>query len=149
MMQRIFGWFTHFRMRRLEWLLAIYTVFFGAALMLPPVSMASGSFVWLLAAMPESTWGALYFIVGTLHAMALHVNGRAAWTPFARLAALTLNSQVFLAMALYLTKSNPFGTGVITYGFIAIGFCGTCIAAAAYDCGKEIAIWRGQRNVGN
>ncbi|MFH5773615.1 hypothetical protein ACHFJ0_05135 [Paracoccus sp. NGMCC 1.201697] len=146
MMARIASWFTAYGRRKLEWLIAIYTVYFGIGLMLPPVSMAPRSFYGALALMSEQSWGAAYFAVGLLHAVALHVNGRAAWTPFARLGALFLNAQVFLAMTIGIAAVNPFSTGVLTYGFLAAGFCGAAIASAAHDCGREIKIWQGGRN---
>lgn len=139
---RAFAWMTHFERRRLEWTLAVYTLYFGIGLLMPAQSMSSSTFVGTLSLMSELGWGVAYSVVGVIHMVALHINGRAAWTPFARLAVLAFNSQVFLALCLSLVPANPWGTGVMTYGAIAIGFCGVAIIAAAQDCGKEIAIWR-------
>lgn len=139
-------WFTHYAGRRLEWLLAFYTVFFGAALMMPAASMSTATFTGALFMLPEWGWGLLYVVVGLMHISALHINGRAAWTPFARFVALFLNSQVFLALALSLAPSNPWGTGVLTYGFISVGFCGAAIYAAGQDCGREIKTWKARRH---
>ena len=111
-------------------------------LCLPVPSMTSIGFTVALDLMPEWAWGAIYVAVGIVHNLALHVNGRAAWTPFARVAALLLNSQVFFALALKIAEVNPWSTGVFTYGFFAFGFCGVAIFTAAYDCGREIKIWR-------
>ncbi len=141
-------WFTHYAQRRLEWLLALYTVWFGGMLCLPPLSMSSASFEGALSLMSETSWGVTYVVVGLIHNVALHVNGRAAWTPFARLCALTLNANVFLAMCLSLIPVNPVGTGVLTYGFVAVGFCGAAIWGAAQDCGRELKIWRRSKNAG-
>ena len=141
-MFRNVAWFTHYNQRRLEWLLAFYTLFFGVMISMPSDSMTSSGFAVALALMPEWVWGTIYIVVGIVHNLALHVNGRAAWTPFARVAALLLNSQVFFALALKIAEVNPWSTGVFTYGFFAIGFCGAAIFAAAYDCGREIKIWR-------
>ncbi|WP_062560993.1 hypothetical protein [Paracoccus aminovorans] len=135
-------WFTHFGKRKLEWMLAIYTLGFGLWLLIPATSMSVASFSRALGIMGEASWGALYAIVGACHAVALHINGRSAWTPFARLAAVSLNSQVFLAITAGIYPSNPWGTGVFTYGFLGIGFCGVCMVSAAVDCGKEVKVWR-------
>lgn len=135
-------WFTRYNERRLEWLLAFYTLFFGLMISLPPQSMTSNGFTVALALMPEWAWGAIYVAVGIVHNLALHVNGRAAWTPFARVAVLVLNSQVFFALAIKIAEVSPWSTGVFTYGFFSFGFCGAAIFAAAYDCGREIKIWR-------
>lgn len=139
---------TNWPTRKLEWSIAVYTIMFGLWLMLPMTAMSPGSFRRVLGVMSEGWWGLSYAAAGVWHVTALHINGRAAWTPFARLCALVINSQVFLAMAIHLAKTNPFGTGAFTYGFIAIGFCGPAIAAAAYDCGKEYKIWRGRKDGG-
>lgn len=137
-----FPWFTNYPTRKLEWMISIYTLWFGLMLTLPMMSMSAASFIGALRMFGETTWGGIYASVGALHCYALHINGRAAWTPFARLAALFLNANAFLAMALSLAPVNFWGTGVLTYGFMAIGFCGACIYSAAQDCGKEVKIWR-------
>lgn len=141
-----YQWFTRFSERRLEWALAIYTLFFGLFLILPPASMNTRSFTAALSFMPEWKWGLLYAAVGVLHNAALHVNGRAAWTPFARLGALFLNSQAFLGLALGIARANPWSTGVFTYAFFGIGFCGAAIYTAALDCGREIKIWQARHD---
>lgn len=138
--------FTNFPQRRLEWLLALYTVLFGFWLALPPQSMSTTSFRAALFVMSEFHWGVLYCCVGIIHNTALHINGRAAWTPFIRVAAVMLNMQVFLAMSLSLAKVNIWSTGTFTYGFIALGLCGTALFAAAHDCGRELKIWRERKN---
>lgn len=145
MLSRIM-WFTHYPERKLEWTLAIYTLFFGLFLILPAMSMNTRSFTAALAFMPEPAWGAAYIVVGIIHNIALHINGRAAWTPFARLLALFLNSQVFLGLALGVGTSNPWSTAVFTYGFFAAGFCGAAIFTAAVDCGREFKIWQARHD---
>lgn len=137
-----FAWFTNYPARKLEWMISIFTVYFGLLLMLPVQSMTSASFILALAIMGEAVWGLIYAAVGAFHCVALHVNGRAWWTPFARLAALFLNANAFLAMSFSLAPANPWGTGVHIYGFFAVGFCGAATYSAGIDCGKEIKIWR-------
>lgn len=145
MLSRI-PWFTAYATRKLEWLMALYTLYFGLALTLPARSMNTPSFDTVLGILPEWGWGAAYIAVGFAHNLALHVNGRAAWTPFARLFALFLNSQVFLALTLGIAQSNPWGTAVFTYGFFAVGFCGAAIYTAAQDCGRELKIWQARND---
>ncbi|MFS4437862.1 hypothetical protein ACMA5I_06590 [Paracoccaceae bacterium GXU_MW_L88] len=137
------SFFTHYPRRKLEWAIALYTVYFGAALLLPRTSMASYEFGSVLHILPEALWGCVYIAVGLIHNVALHVNGRGCWTPFARLAALSLNSQVFLALSLASAHSNAVSMSAITYFGVTIFFCGPAIWAAAGDCGREIAIMRG------
>lgn len=139
------SWFTNFAARRLEWVLSFYTIYFGALLLMPPISMSSRSFAYTTYVMSENKWGLLYFTVGCLHAIALHINGRAAWTPFARLASLFINSQVLLALSVSLARVDVWATGPHTYGFIGLVFCGVAMYSAAFDCGREYSIWRGQR----
>lgn len=137
--------FTRFPERRLEWVLAIYTLGLGLWLSMPAHSMNANSFVGALRLLPESGWGAIYIIVGVAHFAALHVDGRGWWTAFVRLAAVGINSQVFLALARGLITSNAWGTGVYTYGALGILFCGVAGWMASIDCGKELEIWRHQR----
>ena len=139
-------WFTHFRIRRLEWSLAVYTLAFGLFLMLPAVSFATTGYHGVLGYLSEFNWGLLYCLTGVLHNVALHVNGRASWTPFARLLTLFLNSQVFLAMAFAFAQSNPWGSGVFTYGAVGCLFCMIALVAAAEDCGREFKIWKEARD---
>lgn len=143
-----YPWFTRYKDRKLEWLLAFYTLWFGLWVSLPPHSMSGPSFEEALAIAPEWIWGVVYSLVGVVHIISLHVNGRGWWTPFARLFALFLNSQVFLALTIGLAQQNPWGTGVGNYVFIAFGFCGAAFYSASLDCGQEIKIWRA-RNAGN
>lgn len=141
-------WFTHFGKRKLEWMIAIYTLGFGIFLMLPPESFNPSSFANALYYANEVTWGAIYAAVGAVHIIALHVNGKRAWTSFVRLAAVTLNSQVLLSITVGIWTSNHWGSGVFTYGFLGFAFCGVCIVSAAIDCGHEIAIWRAGHAIG-
>lgn len=144
MLSRI-PWFTRYKDRKLEWLLAFYTLWFGLGVSLPPHSMSSPSFEGALAMAPEWAWGLVYTVVGVAHIVSLHINGRGGWwTPFARLFAIFLNSEIFLALTFGLVPSNPWGT----YSFSAFGFCGAAFYSAALDCGHEIKIWRAQ-NGGN
>lgn len=144
LLNQLAKFFTHFEGRKLEWFLSIYTLVFGILVALPPVSMASNSFTGTLFLMSETTWGLCYAFAGALHMYALHINGRAFWTPLVRALALAVNSQVFLALSLSLTPANAWGTGVITYAAL---FCACLLAlwAAAKDCGDELKIWRQQR----
>lgn len=125
--------------RKLEWSVATYTLAFGLFLMLPQRSM-SASFLDLKGYMSEPFWGLLYGMIGLLHLIALHINGRAAWTPFVRVIAAAISSQVFLATSVSIAAVNPFSTGAFTYVFLAMGFCGPCILSASRDVGRELKI---------
>lgn len=141
-----FPWFTNYAQRKLEWCIAIYTVWFGLWLSGPWDAMNPTSFDNVLKYADEHTWGAVYVVVGVLHNYALHVNGRSSWTPFVRCGALLLNCNVFLAMTIGLAQTNPGGTAVSTYSFMVFGFCGAALWSAASDMGREIKIWRKKRH---
>lgn len=141
-----FPWFTNYAQKKLEWLIAIYTVWFGLWLLGPWDAMNSTSFGTVLGYASERAWGATYLAVGILHNYALHVNGRAAWTPLVRSGALLLNCNVFLAMTIGLVHSYPGSTGVATYSFMVFGFCGAALWSASSDVGREIKIWRKNRH---
>lgn len=139
------GWLSHFETRRLEWCIALYTVYFGAMLMLPPESMAATDFIYVLFIMDEFWWGVCYALIGAGNCLALHINGRAAWTPFARFFAIFMNAQIFLAMGLAMGRTFLWGAGTLTYLAIAFLFCGVALRSAATDCGRELSIMRRRR----
>lgn len=84
-------------------------------------------------------------VVGTLHNYALHVDGRASWTPFVRWA-LLLNCNVFLAMTIgALDKSGRHSSKHLQ--FHGVRFLRRCaVIEAASDMGREIKIWRKKRH---
>lgn len=140
-----FRWFTKYRERKLEYGISFYTLFFGLFLALPPHSMAAPNFATVRQTLPEWQWAVAMIVIGGVHTYALHLNGRAAWTPFARLGVLFINSQVFVSITLAIASISPWSTGAFTYGFLGIGFCGMALYAAGVDCGREVKIWRGHR----
>jgi hypothetical protein len=131
-----------FQQRKLEWCIALATVWIGFFATLPPVNLHPRIFAALLRIMPELGWGLLYLVVGLLHCWALHVDVKAWWTPFVRTVALLLNSQIYLAVAIALALWNPWGLGAQTYLVLGLGFCGVAFRTAAADCGRELAIWQ-------
>lgn len=133
---------THYQKRKLEWSLALYTAWFGGMLLLPANSMATPAYDVVLAYMDETQWGIVYGCVGVAHCTALHINGRAWWTPIVRLIALSINCLVFLGLCLGFSHDNLLGTATLTYGFIGVWMCGAGLLTAAEDCGRELAIWR-------
>lgn len=141
--------FTKYAARKLEYGISFYTALFGAFLLAPPTSMNSPNFTLVLNTLPEWQWAMLMLVTGVIHTYALHINGRAAWTPFARLGVLFINSQIFISIALAIARHSPFSSGVFTYGFLGIGFCGMALYAAGVDCGREVKIWRERRNAGS
>lgn len=143
-----FPWFTRYRERRLEYAIALYTLGFGLFILIPGTAMRVIYFGEALHFAPEWAWGIGLSAIGALHAYALHINGRAAWTPFARFVVLFFNMQIFTALAIAVAHRSPLSTGVFTYGFLAGGFCGMAIYSAGVDCGREAKIWLKRRRNG-
>lgn len=127
--------------RRLEWALAFYLLYIGAFLALPPLQMSSPSYRAVLDRASEGSWALTFLLEGLLLYFALQVNGRAAWTPFLRAGALFISAQTFLVFAMSLSQV-ALGMSFATFLFISLGFCGIAFSTAAYDCGREIKIWR-------
>lgn len=144
-----FPWFTRWPDRKLEWTLALYTVWFGLWLLMPWQAMNTRSFDSVLTWAREPLWGLLFLFIGVCHNVALHVNGRAWWTPLVRTVALLMNATAFLVMDLGLAAENPGGTGVGTYTYFVFGFCGAALWTASYDVGHEWTIWRSRANGGD
>lgn len=142
-----FKWFTKYNERKLEFGIAFYTFGLGLWLAIPGLSFTgSAGFAGVTSIMSESAWSTLFVLVGALHVYSLHINGRAAWTPFARLASLLCSSAIIFNLAFGFWLNTPLSSGVYNYGFMAFGFCGMAIVAAAKDCGREIAIYRSRKD---
>lgn len=135
--------FTNYNKRKLEWGLAFYTLLYGIFLLFPFVSMASPAYIAVLSILTETQWGFVYVLTGVLHIIALHINGKRWWTPFARLSVLFLNTQAYMCLFLGFLKVSLFSTAVINYGLIVFVLFIPAMLTAAKDCGHEIAIMRG------
>lgn len=132
---------TNWHNRKLEWSLALLTLVFGVWLLHPSQSMSSPSYRRILAFASEEVWAALFVAVGVAHVIALQINGRAAWTPFVRVAAAGLNSQVFFGLALAFAGQAPWLTAVPIYAGLGV-MCLIAMGCAAFECGHEIHHWR-------
>ena len=80
-----------FKDRIFEWWLAINTLVFGLFISLPVESMDSAAFAHLRRFMPESSWAIFFIITGSIHLIALAINGRRWWTPILRSIVTALN----------------------------------------------------------
>ena len=70
-----------FRERTPEWMLAFVLWGWGGLLLLPGNSFDRPFFRPLAAIAPETTWGAITFVVGAIRIAALYVNGSRTETP--------------------------------------------------------------------
>lgn len=141
-----FAWFTRYSERRLEWWVSLHSFGFGLWLSIPGASFTgSRGFDGVNSIMSEGWWALTFILIGTVHLQSLHINGRAPWTPFARLAAVFFNGLVFFNLAFGFWLYAPLSSGVYTYNSIALGACGMALYGAARDCGREIAIMRGRK----
>ena len=142
-----FPWFTKFPDRKLEWWISLHTFGFGLWLAMPGASFSgSRGFGGVNSIMSEGWLSITFLVIGAVHAQSLHINGRAAWTPFCRLASVFFNGLVFFNLAFGFWLYAPLSSGVYTYNSFALGACGMALVSAARDCGREIAIKRGRQN---
>lgn len=133
-------WFTHFDGRRLEYVTATHMVGFGVFLLLPARSMSGSAGLQAAAGMlHEAEWGLLFLTLGLVNLWALHVNGRAAWTPFARLAATGMAMAAYVAMSAGFVTAAPWSPGTYNLLSLAFLFCGNSFLAASRDAGREIS----------
>ena len=128
--------------RRLEWGLTFYLLFLSLVLLAPAASMQSPTYRGALEKTNELGWALIFGSEGVLLYVTLQVNGRAAWTPFLRGLTLLLVSQTFFSFAISLAKVQSLGLTFASYLFISLGFCGIAFSTAAFDCGREIKVWR-------
>lgn len=106
--------------RALEWWLASTT--FGSGVFLgqrAPV-MSSPPYHQLILWFPEQDWALFFILTGTLHLLALAINGRAWWTPLLRAAMAAANSAVFCLFAAGFFMVLPHTTSVYSYSSFAV-----------------------------
>lgn len=133
-------WFSSYSTRKLEWGVSVQMAGFGAFFLLPPISLRGS--LGLEAAqelMDEASWGVLFLSLGCASMWFLHVDGRAAWTPFARMASML---GCILALVVFSHGFLPWSPGA--YWFLSSAFLlfGNGFLAASRDAGQEIRFWR-------
>lgn len=126
-------WRLRFKDRVLEWHVAAYTCLFGVWLSGPGEAFNPITLRILLDLVPEAKWAAAFTIIGTVHLVALAINGAAWWTPITRTVAAIFNlfAYVFLTAGIFLAA--PDSSGVATYGFFVVPTLVTVIFRASRD----------------
>lgn len=121
------------KIRRLEWCVAIMTLGFGIFLNAGATSMSGPAYDQLLRWMPESRWGDAFLLTGAAHFTALVINGHAPWTPFVRFGTSCLNLLIFVLFSYGFWKVTPWSTAVFIYG--SLGFLTSmCVEGSVKDC---------------
>lgn len=101
--------------KSLETYLAGLDILFGLLVLAPTWNtMEPAVYAPLLDFIPnEAVWGALLATRGLTHAIALKINGRAWWTPYARCAASAFSAAFWLMFLIVITLANPFAPGLV------------------------------------
>lgn len=133
---------TNYEKRRLEWGIAITTTGFGLWLLAPMASMDSAAYLQLRAWLSEPAWGLFFLDTGGLHAIALQINGRRWWTPFARAGMLILNAFAYLFFAAGFYTVDPASTAVYIYGPLMTFLLMSALHTAAQDCYRAWMLYR-------
>lgn len=121
------------RLRRLEWCVAIFTAGYGMFLGAAPASMDSPAYAYLLKWMLEARWGDIFLVVGLSCFCALVINGHAPWTPFVRFITSCLNLLLYLLFAYGFHQVDPWSTAVYVYSGWAV-LAGLCVESSVKDC---------------
>lgn len=126
-------WRLRFKDRVMEWHVAAYTCVFGVWLSGPGDALNPVTLRVILELIPEAKWAAAFTLIGTVHLVALAINGAAWWTPITRTLAAIFNlfAYVFLTAGIYL--ATPGSSGVPTYGFLVSTMLVTIIFRASRD----------------
>lgn len=141
--------FTNYEGRKLEWYISMHTMGIGLWISLPTLSMPfRPGYFGPLSIMAEETWGLLFTIIGSVHFISLHINGRAYWTPFARAFALLLNATALLTFAHGLFLFDFWTTGVFVWTSYGILGCGMAFVSAMGDCGKAWLLYKRSKDDG-
>lgn len=131
-----------FEGRHLEWHVASGAAVFGAGLGAPPDSLNPVTLRAVLEIMPESGWALIFAFVGTLHLVALGINGAAPWTPFVRATAAALNLFGFAVFTAAIWEINHWSSGVFVYGPFVCAPLVTVLFKALRDCFLLRRAWR-------
>lgn len=118
-----------FERRKLEIFLACLTTGFGLWLLFPSTAMRSAALVHLTDMADEFWWGAMFFSNGLMHCAWLAVNGARWWSPIVRFWAAFGSASLYLIWCAGFATYDPTGTGVYTYGALAIGAAWCCVFA--------------------
>lgn len=120
-----FVWLASLDTRLLEISLSWMLLTRGLACLMPQVAMSPALYGDFLEIMPESAWGALYFISGSLILAGIIINGRWRRSPVLRMIG-ALGSAMLLSMLA---------------GFLSSGSNATSLAGVAYWNMTALALW--------
>jgi hypothetical protein len=119
--------------RVLEWWIAAQTLALGLFLLGPGASMTGAAYDYMRLCASEPVFGAMFAAAGAAHLVALAVNGaRARATTAVRAVVAAFAVFAWAAFAVGVYQSDPWSTGVATYG-------GQAVAAA-------VAVYRATRD---
>lgn len=136
-------WFTRYEGRKLEYATSAHMVGFGAFLLAPTESMLGSLGIEASARLLlEQEWGALFFFLGAACLVALHVNGRGWWTPFARMSCFGAAMVAHVAISSGFVTYQPSNPATFVFLSLAFLFCGEGFLVASRDAGREISRWR-------
>lgn len=131
---------THIERRKLEIFVGLGTLGFGLFILLPAVQMGTPAYYALINALAEWQWGVLFASVGAAHLMAVAVNGRRWWTPFARAWMCAVTSMIYALFAAGFLAVSPDTTAIYTYSGHAIA-AAWCFYYAAHDAAEVWGAW--------
>lgn len=118
-----------FERRKLEVFFAMLTTGFGAWLLFPAQAMDAPALVHVRGMADELAWGGLFLSNGIMHCAWLAVNGARWWSPIVRFWAAFGSASLYLIWCAGFATYDPTGTGVYTYGALAIGAAWCCVFA--------------------
>ncbi len=126
----------HINGRRLDYALALFMIVYGGFVLQPAESMASPNYEILIGWGSEFFWGFAILMVGLIQGAAIYINGRKAWTPYARIATNYLASITWVSIALGIGAIDPWSTGVVIHIMLAVAHV-YCAVTAARDATKR------------
>ncbi len=124
----------------IEWWLATTTFGFGIFLGQRAAVMDTPPYQQLTTWFPEPAWALFFVLSGTLHLLALAINGQAWWTPLVRALVAAMNAAVFCLFSAGFVLVAPHTTAVFAFpAFAVAGFI--CFYRAMKDVEHAFARW--------
>ena len=111
-----------FRSQQSEWEKSVVVTGMGAVFLAPGDAMATPGLKWMQTVMPETAWGAVFLLFGSIALLALWINGkRDRITTWTRAASAIMRFALFFALTIAAILKGEWGVGQVLWpAFMAV-----------------------------
>lgn len=111
---------SHFPVRATEWMMAAMKASFGLLLLMPLDMFAQPSFTAMRQMAHQHAWGTLGFVFGSVHLIALYINGTRRRSPHVRAFCSCVSSLFWLMVCVGFFRSPVPTTGWAIYPWLVV-----------------------------